>query len=224
MDLGMMFSMGGPESVGYYDATSPAYNTGSQAALSGYDPNYYSSNDAYNDGYHDTGVGRGYGSDGNPTGDAGMGNLSGIGQALGSMAQGNAAASEANAQAAAREFEAQQAEKLASERRAEGERNRQERIRKGRIVGSTALANAAASGGGTDNAGFLDTLGDIFEEAEYQGGIERYIGEASARSATDRASAARYQASIDRLRGSNARSGAMIGAMGPLFRSFSSFG
>jgi len=98
-------------------------------------------------------------------------------------------------------------EEKAREERAAGARRAWQKQRQAVLLESSATAKAAASGGGATDPTVLDVLGDIGQEANYQGGVEKYLGETRARG---------YEANaaMTRAGGTNALIGSLFKAAG----------
>ena len=94
------------------------------------------------------------------------------------------------------EFEAKQQEIAAAESSGVGMRAAQDEILKARMVNSTALARAAASGAGASDPTVMAILARTAGEGSYRAATAMYEGEAQARLDRMRAAALRYQADV----------------------------
>lgn len=91
------------------------------------------------------------------------------------------------------EFEAQQLEAEATQSRGVGLRAAQDEILKAKLVNSTALARAAASGAGASDPTVMAILARTAGEGAYRSAVAMYEGEAQARLDMMRAAALRFE-------------------------------
>ena len=94
------------------------------------------------------------------------------------------------------EFEAAQQEIAAQESAGVGMRAAQDEILKAKLVNSTALARAAASGAGASDPTVMAVLSRTAGEGAYRSALAMYEGEAQARLDRMRAAALRYEGSV----------------------------
>ena len=111
------------------------------------------------------------------------------------------ARSNANQTVAARrkdalDFEAKQQDMAASESSGVAMRAAQDEVLKARMVNSTALARAAASGAGASDPTVMAVLARTAGEGAYRSAVAMYEGEAQARLDRMRAAALRYQGEV----------------------------
>lgn len=97
------------------------------------------------------------------------------------LAAGKAEQQAANARAAALEHEAAQARQKAGQERASSQRESFEARRKARLLESTALVRAAASGAGAGDPTVENILGGIGAEGEFRALTALFVGEEGAR-------------------------------------------
>lgn len=104
-----------------------------------------------------------------------------------------------------KEFEAQGLEQQAGQTRAASQRTAQAIRKRGRLAESTALARAAASGGGASDPTVEDVIGDLAEETEFAALTALFEGEETARGLQDEAFITRHEGEIQRFVGRTAR-------------------
>lgn len=136
--------------------------------------------------------------------------------AIGTIAGGNAAKTASQYQNNAALFTAAQYEQKADESRAASQRTAEEKRLEGRLVQSSALARAAASGGSATDPTALHIGSEIAGRSEYLALTERYKGENQARGYEDAAMAARYSGQAALAYGDAAQKASMFSAAGTL--------
>ena len=112
------------------------------------------------------------------------------------LAKANATTTVAARRKAAYDFEAQQQEVAAQESSGVALRAAQDETLKARLVMSSALAKAAASGAGASDPTVMAVLSRTAGEGAYRSALAMYEGEAQARLDRMRASALRYQGDV----------------------------
>lgn len=112
------------------------------------------------------------------------------------LARGDAARTIGVRRKAAGDFEAAQQELAASESSGVAMRAAQDEVLKARMVNSTALARAAASGAGASDPTVMAVLSRTAGEGAYRSAVAMYEGEAQARLDRMRAAALRYQGEV----------------------------
>lgn len=112
------------------------------------------------------------------------------------MARQRAMTTVATRRKAALDFEADQQELAARDSSGVAMRAAQDEILKSRLVNSTALAKAAASGAGASDPTVMAVLARTGGEGAYRSALAMYEGEAQARLDRMRAAALRYQGDV----------------------------
>ncbi len=122
------------------------------------------------------------------------------------LAAGKAEQEAALARRAGLEHQAAQARQNAGQERAVGQRSASEQRRQARLVQSSALARAAASGASASDPGAEKLLGDIGAEGEFRALNELFIGESRARNLEFQADAKVFEGNQEARAGEIARS------------------
>ncbi len=94
------------------------------------------------------------------------------------------------------DFEAEQLDREAEQASGVGMRAAADEVRKARLVSSSALAKAAASGAGASDPTVMGIISRTVGEGAYRASVAMYEGEAQARLDRLRASAARYEGAL----------------------------
>lgn len=115
---------------------------------------------------------------------------------MGTWGQADAVRSQGRRQAAALDYQAGELDALAGQEKAAGQASALEVERQGRIINSTVLARAAASGGGASDPTVLALMKRNAGETWYRSALARFEGDEQARVTSDKAAAARFGASM----------------------------
>ena len=132
--------------------------------------------------------------------------------AAGNLQEGWAADANAKAQQQSLEYEAKQSEVQAGQERAAAQRRAMEERRQATLASSRARALAAAGGGATIDPSVVNLMGDLAAEGEYNAGVAMYEGEEEARNLETSASLRRYEGTMARSAGKQAKRAGYIKA------------
>lgn len=127
------------------------------------------------------------------------------------VAKANSLRTVATRRKEAGDFEAKQQEIAAQESSGIAMRAAQDEILKARLVNSTALARAAASGAGASDPTVMAVLARTAGEGSYRAAVAMYEGEAQARLDRMRAAALRYQGDVGVADAEEAAGATMLG-------------
>lgn len=146
---------------------------------------------------------------------AGIG-AAGIISAQSQHQQGQAASRMATIQAGQLEEQARQTEEAAKSQEGASQIKALEQKRQARLLQSSVIARAAASGATTSDKNVNDILLNIEGEGEYRALMDLYNGSSAAYELRNRARAMRGQALVTRFEGKQARRAGNVAAFGSL--------
>lgn len=135
----------------------------------------------------------------------------------GSLLGGAGKIIEATSQSKALKKEAKQLDRKAGSTRATSQRSANEELRQSRLVGSRALALAAASGAGASDPTVMNLIASIAGEGQYRSLTELYNGNTEAVGYEDQADANRRAAKAVKTAGYVGAGATILGGVGTAF-------